>query len=126
MRLSHVGLKVRDLARALEFYERVLGFRIVLDQRDGVLPGHETVLGAVGSVLIELIHDDGVRADAPVDPDGLGWSCVCFRVDDLDASVARLRSLGVDVLDPVQWPAARTAFFRDPDENLLELIDVDL
>ena len=125
-RLSHLGLKVRDLPRALEFYERVLGFRTVLDQRGGVLPGHETVLGAIGETLVELIHDDPVVADAPVDPDGVGWSCACFIVDDVDAEVEALRALGVEVIGPIAFPAARTAFFRDPDQNLLELIDVDL
>jgi len=124
--LSHLGLKVRDLDRAFAWYQRVLGFEVVLDQRNGVLPGHETILGRVGPVLVELIRDDGVVADAPVEPDGIGWSCVCLRVDDLDAAVAEVRAADVDVLGPIQFPAARTAFFRDPDQNLLELIDVDL
>lgn len=125
-RLSHLGVKVRDLTRALDFYVRVLGFEVLLDQRGGVLPGHETILGTVGEVAIELIHDDATSVDDPVDPDGSGWSCVCLVVDGLDAAVADLRRLDVDVIGPIQFPAARTAFFRDPDGNLLELIDVDL
>ena len=124
--LSHLGLKVRDLDRALSFYERVLGFRLVLDQRNGVLPGHETVLGRVGDVTIELIHDDRAGEDTTGDPDGIGWSCVSFRVADIDAAIAQLRASGATVTDPIDFPAARCAFFRDPDGNLLEVIDRDL
>lgn len=123
-RLSHLGVKVRDLRRSIEFYERVLGFRLYLDYRNGALPGHDTVVGMVGDVAIELVHDDHTAANAPVDPDGVGWSCVSFGVDDIDVAVASLRADGVDVTDPLQFPAARCAFFRDPDLNLLEVIEL--
>lgn len=122
-RMSHLGVKVVDLDRAIEFYERVLGWELALDYRNGALPGHETVVGIAGGMAIELIHDDQ-PLDTPPQPDGYGFSCVSFSVVDVDAASAALRAAGVEVIGPIPFPLARAAFFRDPDGNLLEVIQL--
>lgn len=125
-RVSHLGIQVSDLARSLAFYEDVLGYKLFLDYRHGALPGHETVIGMIGDLAVELIHDPNVadHAATPV-PIGLGYACVSFSVDDLDAAGEALRANGVEATPVLQFPAARVVFFRDPDGNLLELINVD-
>lgn len=123
-RLSHIGIKVHDLDRSIDFYARVLGFRLEVDQRGGVLPGHETVIGIIGDVAVELICDAALSSEAAVDPDGVGFSCLSFSVHDLEETRSALSALGVDATQPIQFPQGRACFFRDPDQNLLELIEL--
>lgn len=123
-RLSHIGIKVNDLDRSIDFYVRVLGFRLEVDQRGGVLAGHETVIGIIGDVAIELICDATRPSDVALDPDGVGFSCLSFSVHDLEDARRALLVLGIDATPPIQFPQGRVCFFRDPDENLLELIEL--
>jgi catechol 2,3-dioxygenase-like lactoylglutathione lyase family enzyme len=47
-----------------------------------------------------------------------------LQVDDLEASVAELRGLGVDVSDPQPVGPSRQAFLADPSGNMIELHQV--
>jgi glyoxylase I family protein len=50
-----------------------------------------------------------------------GWM-INFRVDDLDAMVAQVRSAGETVdLDPERYPNGRFAELRDPEGNGVQL-----
>src|SRR4051812_44604787 len=59
-RLGHVWLQVADLARSIEYYERVLGLLILTRQ------GSEAVLGSEDGAtpLVRLTEKTGVRAVA--------------------------------------------------------------
>jgi glyoxylase I family protein len=47
---------------------------------------------------------------------------VNFRVRDLDAMIAQLRTAGINVeLDPQPYPNGRFARFQDPEGNPIEL-----
>jgi glyoxylase I family protein len=50
-----------------------------------------------------------------------GWG-INFRVGDLDAIVAQLRTVGIDVtVDPEQYPNGRFAQLADPEGNAIQL-----
>jgi glyoxylase I family protein len=109
--IHHVSINVSDTARAVEFYNGVLGL--------GILPRPDFSFGgawldAGNGRQIHLIEGDV--------PPNLGQH-VAFRVDDVDAVVAELRAAGVEVSDakPVGDTNIRQAFTHDPDDNLLEL-----
>ena len=114
-RLSHVSLRVADLDRALDFYGRAFGYEVVVDQRGGALPGHETVIGVLGDTAVELVCDQQAAA---------GGATLSLTVDDLDASIEALRGEGIEVTPPIPFPQARACFFRDPDGNVCELLDL--
>ena len=65
-------------------------------------------------------------APFPLDAELIGppehtWM-INFRVDDLDAMVAQLRSAGVDVtVDPERYPNGHFAELRDPEGNGIQL-----
>jgi catechol 2,3-dioxygenase-like lactoylglutathione lyase family enzyme len=68
----------------------------------------------------------GLRAATPVEAAGMGgYGHVCFVVDDLEATFARLLDVGASpVLAPGPAPEAgvRMAWIHDPEQNLVELI----
>jgi glyoxylase I family protein len=108
--IHHVSLNVSDTARALAFYRDVLGMQL-LPRPD--FPFGGAWLDAGNGRQIHLIEADV--------PPSLGQH-VAFRVDDVEAVVAKLRDAGVEVSDAKQVgdTAIRQAFGHDPDGNMLE------
>ena len=53
----------------------------------------------------------------------LGYTHICFEVDDISAEFTRLSDLGVNFFsEPQQIPGALTVFAHDPDGNIFELL----
>lgn len=100
-RIAHIGMAVESLDASLAFYQDVLGLtpRHGPEQRDGAT----IVALPFGDSEVELLE--------PADPDGPiarflarrgpGIHHVCYRVDDLDAALARCRSAGYRLVDDI-------------------------
>jgi methylmalonyl-CoA epimerase len=99
-KIDHLGIAVRSLDRALEFYRDQLGLEVSL--RETV--AHEKVNVAMlplGDPRIELLEP--VEADSVIgrflDKRGEGLHHIAIRVPDLNASVERLRASGAELLN---------------------------
>ncbi|HEY3857031.1 MAG TPA: VOC family protein [Verrucomicrobiae bacterium] len=106
--LSFVGAPVTDLKRSREFYENILGLKVTHISAGGAWIEYD--IGAatfcIGSYPEWKPSGDGTMA--------------AFEVDDLDAEMARLKSLGVNVfMDTFDTPVCRCAMITDPDGNKL-------
>ena len=110
--VHHVSINVPDVATTETFYTDVLGMTKLLRPDFGFAGAWLQSPGGGEVHLIEV-------ADW-VAPAGQHWA---FRVDDIDATVAELRSRGVDVGDPRAIPGtpARQTFFFDPAGNMIEV-----
>ena len=121
----HVGLSTPDLARLRAFYVETLGLPVV-----GEFEGHDIVFVQAGSTMIELIGEADLPDGVPVqarDFGRRGWQHLAWEVADVDAACAELSARGVRCTVPPEdfppeAPALRTAFFADPDGNLIELV----
>jgi methylmalonyl-CoA epimerase len=98
--IDHVGVAVADIDRALSLYERTFGMPVV--HRETVeSQGVEAVLLEIGAGHVELLR--------PLDPEtvvgrfiakrGEGLHHVAYRVEDIDASLARLKETGIELID---------------------------
>jgi catechol 2,3-dioxygenase-like lactoylglutathione lyase family enzyme len=104
---------VSDLKRAIEFYQKMLGLTKKYEYSSYV--GFEC-----GSVEIGLIPKKTVEI-------GENAPTVEFAVDDVDHFCEMLRMKGIDIVNPPhdeQW-GGRQASFKDPDGNLLEIVQID-
>jgi len=119
--VSHVAIRVTDLDRAVDFYSRVFGYDVFIDNRPG-----PTVIGLIGGLAVELIKTEAAAGTtAPERGAGLGHSCMAFGVADIDAVHAALKAEGLTKTDaPEQIGAVRVVFIRDPDGALLEFIQL--
>ncbi|GII04478.1 hypothetical protein Pta02_64860 [Planobispora takensis] len=113
MRLSHLGLPVRDARRSLRFYETYFGFdpATARHYEDGTV----VVRDAHGFDL--ALH--AVREVAPM-PDFLHFG---FRLDDPErvrALLARMRADGVGVAEDYDEPAYVAFKCADPDGHRVE------
>jgi catechol 2,3-dioxygenase-like lactoylglutathione lyase family enzyme len=115
-RMDNVAIVVDDLDAAVEFFTE-LGMELEgKGQIEGIWADHTVGLDGVRSEIAMMRTPDGrsklelTRYDAPAasDPDPqnpppntLGLHRVMFAVDDIDDTVARLRSRGAELLGEV-------------------------
>ncbi len=110
--IHHVAINVQDVPESVAFYTDVLGGVLRADRPDFGIGGAWIDFGAQQVHLLE----------APV-PRNLGQH-FAIRVGDLDATVAELRTKGVDIADPVPSGTNRQTFLDDPSGNAIELHEV--
>jgi lactoylglutathione lyase len=144
--LTHTMLRIKDPARSLDFYERVLGMRLVTrldfeaarfslyflqarghgDAADGTL---EATFSRAG--LLELTHNWGTEADdtamhsGNTEPKGFGH--ICIAVPDIRAACDRFQALGITFQKKLgDGGMKEIAFIRDPDGYWIEIVQPDL
>ena len=128
--IDHVGIAVDDLEAAVERYRRTLGLEP--SHRERVEEqGVEEVLFAVGTSYIQLVGALG--PDTPVGAflakRGPGVHHVAYRVEDVAASLSRLRDEGITPIDQVPRRGSRDTLIafvhpKDMEGVLVELVQV--
>ena len=98
--LDHIGIAVRDLDTALEFYRDALG----LDVGESETVPSQQVRAQfipVGEASLELLAatDDESPIARSITRRGPGLHHVTLRVDDIAATLAHLRARGVRLVD---------------------------
>ncbi len=124
MRLLHTMLRVGDLQRAIDFYTRVLGMKLL---RTTERPEQKYSLAFVGygsnpdHAEIELTYNHGVDHYEL----GTAYGHIALGVDDAYATCEKIRAAGGKITrepGPVQGGATVIAFVIDPDGYKIELI----
>jgi catechol 2,3-dioxygenase-like lactoylglutathione lyase family enzyme len=116
--IHHVSFTVKDLAASRTFYETLLGLEPV-ERPDIGLPG---AWYAAGSGQIHLIAaPEGADVGAP--PGALTpiANHSAFAIESYDQALSLLKQRGVEVFET--RPEIGQLWIRDPDGNVIELID---
>ena len=125
--IDHLGIAVRSLDAALEFYEKQLGFSVGLRETVEQERVKVAMLPAGGSriELLEATGPDSVIAKF-IEKRGEGLHHVAVKVPDLSATVERLKAGGARLLnDPRPGAGGHLYVFVHPASTggvLLELI----
>jgi len=112
---------VDDVDAAIEFYCGHLGFEEVMH------PAPAFAMLAHGDLRLVLSAPGGGAGGGQALPDGTlptpgGWNRFAIEVDDLDASVERLRGAGVPFRgEPVTGVGGRQVLVDDPSGNPVEI-----
>lgn len=121
LRAHHIAVVVRDLERALTFYEGALGLSVIrrLSDAAGRPRAVWLELGGGAFLAVELAAEAeraGDRAKADGAP---GWHCVALAIprSEREAFRARLAAAGF----PVERESAFTLYTRDPEGSLIGL-----
>ncbi|MCR9073848.1 MAG: VOC family protein [Alphaproteobacteria bacterium] len=109
-----------DMAETRRFYEEVMGFPVEIDTENWVS-------FRIGATLLTLRPRDcmPIWRDGPVDP-GSASIQLAFRVPpaEVDVCYEELKAQGVPIVreptDLLSW-RHRTLFFRDPENNVIEI-----
>ena len=147
---NHTMLRVRDPKVSLDFYENILGMRLLrkVDFNEwkfslfflGMVKADEKIPDlnndsaaaqfiAVRSGILELTHNHGTEENAETpyhngntEPRGFGH--ICFTVPDIKAACARFESLGVNFQKRLgEGGMKNIAFIKDPDNYWIEIIE---
>jgi len=121
MSLHGVRYQVKDVARAVGFYTRHLGFEL----RHQQLPAFANV--SLGDFSL-LLSGPGASGSRPL-PGGVsqepgGWNRVVLRVSDLPARIDALKESGLKFRNEMEvGPGGRQIQLEDPDGNPIELFE---
>lgn len=145
--VHHFSFSVQDIDRTLDFYTRVLGVELQSRARNkyeslgtalfgtkwGINQEHadlELAVVNIGGTRVEFIeYKDPANQPYHKNPSIAGSAHLCFKVDGIEETRARLEAEGVEFHSPIQsfmekgkneW---RWCYFRDPDGIILELVE---
>jgi catechol 2,3-dioxygenase-like lactoylglutathione lyase family enzyme len=122
-RIDHFVLTVQDIDATCDFYARVLGMNIITFGQ-----GHKAL--AFGAQKINL-HEAGNEFEPKAAHPMPGSADFCLITETpLDEVIARLNAQNVPIIEgPVTRTGAtgpiRSVYVRDPDNNLVEIANVE-
>ncbi len=129
-RLNHVAIAVRDIAKAVDVYRRMLGAQ-VSDPMPQPAHGVTTVFISLPNTKIELIEPLGdaspIAKFLDRNPDG-GIHHVCYEVDDIEAARERLKGQGARVLgdgEPKMGAHGKPVLFLHPKDFCGTLVEIE-
>lgn len=99
-RIHHTGVVVQSIEEACGVFRDTLGMRLV---KEGVMEdqGVKAVLLDIGNSFLELLEpivpDTGIARF--LEKRGEGLHHICLEVEDIHASLANLKSKGVELID---------------------------
>ena len=147
MKMNHVGLMVGDMDKAVEFYTKVLGLKIVMGNTK-VIEERESAIGRMciavfgegfkGFNIAHLVTTDGIgvelfemkeRAERhDLDFSRLGIFHFCLQTDDFETVMQKTEELGGKVrMEIMRYhpeddnKPAKMVYLEDPFGNLFEL-----
>jgi lactoylglutathione lyase len=122
--VDHIGLRVRDLRRAMKFYA-MLGFELEHQAANDAV----AVVRNAHGVELNLVYNANADAGGKnilmdVGEKYAGYTHVALRVSSIKATIEALREHGVRITQgPVSFgrDGHVSVFVRDPDLNVVEL-----
>lgn len=114
MKFGHIGIKVLDMERSLDFYKNILEAKVL---KDYSYPESRIVFMEVGGTIIELIGKDKntERAMGPIEH-------IAFKVDSLEDKMEMLKENGIEFSKVKIVGSAKLIFFLGPDNERFEFV----
>lgn len=144
--IHHVALATGQLDRMIDFYCEALGFELVyrsgweqgsteIDELVGLTDSAtKTAMLRSNSVFLEMFEyltPEGKPGEPDRPVSDHGYTHFCLSVSDIDAEYERLRAAGMrfhcaphPAPDPPPRGAVRATYARDPDGNVIELLEL--
>ena len=120
--INHVGIRVRDLAKARSFYEQ-LGFEFLAGPMG---PEPVAIMEHPSGVNINFIlnADFGITENILMDVTERhpGYTHMALDVTDIESIEASLKNMGIEITEgPITLPDGGVMLFiRDQDRNVIE------
>jgi lactoylglutathione lyase len=122
--LGHVAVRVKDMARSLDFYTRRLGFpeMLRLNYADGSL--FLVYLRITDTQYLELFPN-GVGDKVP-EREALAINHICVTTDDIERTLRELAEAGIPLTRELKLgpDGNRQAWIEDPDGVRIEIMEM--
>ena len=134
MYLSYFGIRVTDLRRSVDFYMHHFGLEppagTELPKKGSREQAAVLLIDPRSGQRIELNYYPKGNPYAVPYVAGEGFDHLAFRVDDLEKFLSKLKAEGISPEKMKHYdgpmmstPTFRVAYFRDPDDNQIEVYD---
>jgi catechol 2,3-dioxygenase-like lactoylglutathione lyase family enzyme len=118
--IDHVGLKVSDLDRTLDFYER-LGFT-VLRTKGPAADGERSAVIQIGSQELNVFSHPAFAPASKENRVGMDHFCLEVEATSIEEVVGELCAVGIDIVaGPTKRRDGSSVFVHDPDGVRVEL-----
>lgn len=117
--IDHLVLTVADIDTTVEFYTRVMGFEVITF-------GHNRKALTFGNQKINL-HQKGYEFEPKAESPTCGSADLCFIAQtDIHKVVEELKSQNIRIIEGIVERTGalgkiKSIYFRDPDQNLIEV-----
>ena len=117
----HIHLLCSDLDNTIDWFSDKLGATLLVKKKFGTADGASLDLN---NTMINLrVSADHEAVDSDSAKPSFGYHHICVSVEDIDRAHRELTEKGVEFIsDPVNTPDARIAFFRGPDNIVIEVL----
>jgi len=117
--LDHLVLTVADIDKAIEFYTHVMGFEAVTfgENRKALIFGNQKI----------NLHQKGHEFEPKAETPTCGSADLCFIAQtDIHEVMEELRQKNIEIIEGVVDRTGavgkiKSVYFRDPDQNLIEV-----
>ena len=123
-RIHHVAIICSDYQKSKHFYTKILGLKIKQEVYREARDSYKLDLEINGQYQIELFSFPNPQ-ERPSRPEAAGLRHLAFEVDDVEAAVHYVTSLGV-LAEPIridELTGKRFTFFADPDGLPIEFYE---
>ena len=120
-RIDHVEIIPRNLEATIDFYTRILQFKVKERKIVGKPPLEEIIYLTLNDTMIELLS---MKNPSPpsADPQQISYRMMAIEVRDMDEAVAFLKGKGIEIsMGPVMLGTSKRAEIKDPDGLSIEL-----
>lgn len=114
-RIQHCSLVVQNLERAAAFYRDILGLTEIEIPSTFKPAGLQVRWFRLGSQQIHILLG--------MEPPPFGQQHMALQVDNAEAARLWMKEKGIEIEEAVLIPGADRFFLRDPDGNLIEVIE---
>ena len=117
MRLNHVGINARDFQQTLDFYTKVMGFKVAFQ-----FPSNN---GGPSITFVQIDRDTFLDIDPPRANVTPGLTHIGVWVDDMNDAIAKIRAAGGTVSEPrpIAYSNEKLADVIDPNGLRIELTE---
>jgi lactoylglutathione lyase len=121
---DYTRLLVLDFKACFLFYRDVMGFQATYGTENDIYADFDT--GAVTIALFDRLEMSKAvgTTQLPIKSEAQDSVCLVFAVDNVDNICQQLKNQGISLaVEPADHPGwgIRSAYFRDPDGNLIEI-----
>jgi catechol 2,3-dioxygenase-like lactoylglutathione lyase family enzyme len=121
--IDHFALNVHDMDRAIQFYQDVLGFKVVT--KDTTRSGLKHYELDAGNVFIALFEQPDLNLKAGqkiMSDDGYLHFAFGAHKDQMTATLEALKENGIELDgEPRNYESGTSIYFNDPDGHQLEI-----
>ena len=124
MKFTHIRLLVKNYQSCFNFYRDVFGYNAIWGDENSGYADFETESAIIALFGRDAMADAVGKSGLPSDVTSQDTASLIFEVPNVDRASQELKTKGVvfetEPMDRPEW-GIRTAHFRDPDGNLIEI-----